>query len=132
MNNYQNSLVSEHASLVIRINHLQNYIYSKDSDKDDKVEFANKCIQLASMKKYEEALRARIENTGIIFEDNEYYERVGSIEPILSVSSISVDVNSVIPKADNDYDKDKNCENYRNDDARYLNHSCDKSKSDGK
>lgn len=132
MNSYQTSIVEEHASLVIRIEHLQNYIYSKESDKDNKVEFANKCIQLASMKKYEEALRARIENTGIIFENNEYYERVGNIEPVLSVSSIPVEVNTIIPNAGNDYDKDYNCKSCRIGNSSDLNRACDKSKSDGK
>lgn len=79
MNNYQKDLIEEHSNLVIRIKVLHNNIYSSASDVDNKVEFANKCIQLAAMKKYEEALRARIENTGIMFNNGEYLERVATI-----------------------------------------------------
>ena len=79
MNNYQKALVEEHSNLVVRIQKLHDWIYSDKPIKDDKVEFANKCIQLAAMKKYEEALRARIENIGITFEDGNYFERVASI-----------------------------------------------------
>ena len=79
MNNYQKALVEEHSNLVVRIQKLHDWIYSDKPIKDDKVEFANKCIQLASMKKYEEALRARIENIGITFENGNYFERVASI-----------------------------------------------------
>ena len=79
MNNYQKDLVEEHSNLVVRINVLHNNVYSFASDVDNKVEFANKCIQLAAMKKYEEALRARIENTGIMFNNGEYLERVATI-----------------------------------------------------
>ena len=79
MNNYQKALVEEHSNLVVRIQKLHDWIYSNKPIKDDKVEFANKCIQLAAMKKYEEALRARLENAGIIFENCEYFERVASI-----------------------------------------------------
>lgn len=92
MNNYQKSLVEEHSQLVIRIDALHNYIYSEKSDKDNKVEFANKCIQLASMKKYEEALSARLANANILFENNNYYESVGCI----------------MPKQGSDYDLDDN------------------------
>ena len=79
MNNYQKDLIEEHSNLVVRIKVLHNNIYSYASDVDNKVEFANKCIQLAAMKKYEEALRARIENTGIMFNNGEYLERVATI-----------------------------------------------------
>ena len=79
MNNYQKDLIEEHSNLVVRIKVLHNNIYSSTSDVDNKVEFANKCIQLAAMKKYEEALRARIENTGIMFNNEEYLERIATI-----------------------------------------------------
>lgn len=82
MNNYQKDLIEEHSNLVVRIKVLHNNIYSFASDVDNKVEFANKCIQLAAMTKYEEALRARIENTGITFENDNYFERVASIKPV--------------------------------------------------
>lgn len=66
-------MIAEHSELVERIKKLHNYIYSDASDKDDKIEFTNKCLQLAAMKKYEEALRARLENKDIVWEDGEYF-----------------------------------------------------------
>ena len=79
MKDYQKRMTEEHCELVVRIQKLHDWIYSDKPIKDDKVEFANKCIQLAAMKKYEEALRARLENAGIVFENGEYFERVASI-----------------------------------------------------
>ena len=78
--NFVQRMIIEHSELVERIKKLHNYIYSDASDKDDKVEFANKCIQLAAMKKYEEALRARFENVGIVFENGEYFEHVACLK----------------------------------------------------
>ena len=72
-------MIDEHAELVVRIQKLHNYIYSEASDKDDKVEFSNKCLQLSAMKKYEEALRARFENAGIVFENGVYFKRVACL-----------------------------------------------------
>ena len=72
-------MIDEHAELVVRIQKLHNYVYSEASDKDNKTEFANKCIQLAAMKKYEEALRARLENQGVFFDNSQYFERVAQI-----------------------------------------------------
>lgn len=83
MNSYQKSLIEEHSNLVVRIQNLHDYVYSSASDADNKVEFANKCVQLAAMKKYEEALRARFENAGIVFENGEYFERVAAITPVI-------------------------------------------------
>lgn len=80
MENYQKRLIEEHSQLVVRIQKLHNYVYSDKSNVDNKVEFANKCIQLAAMKKYEEALRARFENAGIVFENGEYFEHIASIK----------------------------------------------------
>lgn len=87
MNDYQKSLIEEHSQLVVRTQTLHDYIYSNKSDKDNKIEFANKCIQLASMKKYEEALRARLENAGVVFENGNYFERVASITPVAAVTA---------------------------------------------
>ena len=84
MNNYQKALIEEHSNLVVRIQKLHDWVYSDKPIKDDKVEFANKCIQLAAMKKYEEALRARIENIGITFENGNYFERVASINSVIA------------------------------------------------
>ena len=80
MEKYQKSMIEEHSGLVVRIQTLHDYVYSDKSSADDKVEFANKCIQLAAMKKYEEALRARFVNAGIVFENGEYFEHVASIK----------------------------------------------------
>lgn len=80
-------MIKEHKELVTRIRALHAYIYSPASDKDDKIEFANKCIQLTAMKKYEEALRARIENAGIGYYDGNYVTK-----------EILVDVNKEIVK----------------------------------
>ena len=80
MEKYQKEMIEEHSGLVVRIQKLHNYVYSEASDKDNKPEFANKCIQLAAMKKYEEALRARLENQGVFFENNQYFKRIGKIK----------------------------------------------------
>lgn len=74
-------MVEEHSQLVIRTQALHEYIYSDKSNNDNKVEFANKCIQLSAMKKYEEALRARLENQSVFFENGQYFERVAEIKP---------------------------------------------------
>ena len=83
MNNYQKALVEEHSNLVVRIQELHDWIYSDKPIKDDKIEFANKCIQLAAMTKYEEALRARMENVDSTFENGKYFERVANITPTI-------------------------------------------------
>lgn len=77
MKDFVKRMVEEHAQLITRTQALHDYVYSDKSDNDDKVEFANKCIQLAAMKKYEEALRARLENQNIVFDDGKYYEQIG-------------------------------------------------------
>ena len=86
MVNSSKCMIDEHSQLVININKLNEYVYSDESNKDDKVEFANKCLQLSAMKKYEEALRARLENQGVFFENNQYFERIGCIN-ITSIES---------------------------------------------
>lgn len=73
-------MIEEHSQLVVRTQNLHEYIYSDKSDKDNKIEFANKSIQLVAMKKYEEALRARLENLGIFFENGQYFEHIGEIK----------------------------------------------------
>ena len=97
MKDYQKRMTEEHCELVVRIQKLHDYIYSDKSNADNKVEFANKCIQLAAMKKYEEALRARLENAGIVFEEGQYFEKVASITPC---------VDADMPTKGNDFDKD--------------------------
>ena len=95
MKDFVNRMIEEHAKLVLNTSKLHDYIYSNNSDKDDKVEFANKCIQLSAMKKYEEALRARLENQGVFYENNQYFERIGNIKSTLN----------------SDFDKLKGCNN---------------------
>lgn len=80
-------MVDEHSQLVVRTQKLNEYVYSDKSNKDDKVEFANKCLQLSAMKKYEEALRARLENQGIFFENGQYFEHIGCINITSTESS---------------------------------------------
>lgn len=94
MEKYQKRMIEEHSELVIRIQKLHDYVYSSASDADNKVEFANKCIQLAAMKKYEEALRARFENVGVVFENGEYFERVAAITPVISDDNTDSDSNA--------------------------------------
>lgn len=86
-------MVDEHSQLVIRIQKLHEYIYSDKSDKDNKVEFANKCIQLSAMKKYEEALRARLENQGIFFENGQYFDKVAEIKSTFTPTTSEEDQN---------------------------------------
>lgn len=77
MKDYIKRMIDEHKELVVRIQKLHAYVYSNASNEDCKVEFANKCIQLSAMKKYEEALRARLENAGVKFDcDNQTYNVV--------------------------------------------------------
>ncbi len=87
MEKYQTNMIEEHSGLIVRIQNLHNWIYSDKSNVDNKIEFANKCIQLAAMKKYEEALRARFENAGIVFQNGEYFEHVASIKVNVSEDS---------------------------------------------
>lgn len=80
MKSYIKRMVDEHSQLVQRLDALDAYVYSDASDKDDKVEFANKCIQLAAMRQYEKALRCRLENVGILIaEDGRYCEVIEGV-----------------------------------------------------
>ena len=86
-------MVDEHSQLVTRIQTLHEYIYSDKSNNDNKVEFANKCIQLSAMKKYEEALRARLENQGIFFENGQYFDKVAEIKSTFTPTTLEEDQN---------------------------------------
>lgn len=107
MENYQKRLIEEHSQLVVRIEKLHDWIYSDKSNKDDKIEFANKCIQLTAMKKYEEALCARLENVNIVFENGQYFERVASISSVIVPPVISND------SAGSDFDIDSENQNIK-------------------
>ena len=87
-------MIEEHSKLVVRTQNLHEYIYSDKSDKDNKIEFANKSIQLAAMKKYEEALRARLENQSVFFENGQYFERVAEIKATLATETPEEDQNN--------------------------------------
>lgn len=106
MNSYQKALIEEHSNLVVLTQKLHDYVYSDASNKDNRIEFANKCIQLASMKKYEEALRARIENAGITFENGSYFEKVANIAPTIVPS---------VPITGSDYDVDGEAKDQSNE-----------------
>lgn len=80
MEKYKIELIKEHTDLIVKVSNLENYIYSPASDKDNKIEYANKCIQLTAMKKYADCLEARLINAGIVYEDGTYFEKVGHVE----------------------------------------------------
>lgn len=96
MKDYQKRMIEEHAQLYVRIQRLHDYVYGEKLNKDDKIEFANKCIQLAAMKKYEEALRARLENCHIHYVNGEYLERIATVEVAGGLSE-KVESNMDIP-----------------------------------
>jgi len=94
MENYVKRMVEEHSQLVVRINKLDNFLYGNGglnvhtNIKNNKtqedlfrnmIEFANKAIQLRSMKTYLLALESRLNNEGIFYEDGEYLERIAKI-----------------------------------------------------
>lgn len=87
MRDFVKRMIDEHSQLVVRIQKLHEYIYSDRSNNDNKVEFANKCIQLSAMKKYEEALRARLENRNVFFENGEYFERMANIKDAIVLAT---------------------------------------------
>ena len=94
MENYVKRMVEEHSQLVVRINKLDNFLYGNgglnvhtdiknNQTQDDlfhnMVEFANKAIQLRSMKTYLLALESRLNNADVFYENGEYFERVAKI-----------------------------------------------------
>lgn len=81
MEKFVNRMIEEHAQLCTRIEKLQKFVYSEQSDSVNKVDFANMAIQLSAMKKYEECLRARLENSGIrITVNGEYAEVIAHVK----------------------------------------------------
>lgn len=80
MEKFVKRMIDEHRELVCRIENLHNFVYSDASNSINRIEFANMCIQLSAMKKYEEALNARLVNQGIFFENGQYFERVSAID----------------------------------------------------
>lgn len=82
MEKITNEMIKEHAELCVRISELHEYVHTNKSANDDRIEFANKSIQLTYMKKYAETLLVRLNNRGIFFENGEYFERVAAIEKV--------------------------------------------------
>jgi len=74
MKEFVKRMIAEHKELTERIDKLDAYVFSKESDNEEKIDFANMCIQLSAMKKYAEALGARLYNQGIRFNGDEYLE----------------------------------------------------------
>lgn len=94
MKDYTARMVKEHSELIIRIDKLNTFLYGnnglnvhtdiKNNQTQDDLfrnmsEYANKCMQLMSMKSYLNALECRLNNEGVFYEDGEYLERVGKI-----------------------------------------------------
>lgn len=94
MEKHVKRMVEEHSQLVVRINKLDNFLYGngglnihtdiKNNQTQDDLfrnmaEFANKAIQLRSMKTYLLALECRLNNAGVFYEDGEYFEKVAKI-----------------------------------------------------
>ena len=95
MKDFVKRMIEEHSQLIVRINKLDNFLYGNNglniytdiknnqTQEDlfrNMTEFANKAIQLRSMKTYLLALECRLNNNGIFFEDGEYLERVATIK----------------------------------------------------
>lgn len=87
MKDFVKRMIEEHEVLSGNINRLDQYVYGKGVEIDDKVEFANKAIQLAAMKKYEESLRARLENQGVFCVDGRYVADVALLDEKVPVDS---------------------------------------------
>lgn len=94
MKDYVARMVQEHSELVVKIEKLDNFLYGngglnvhtdiKNNQTQDDLfrnmtEFANKCIQLSSMRTYLKALECRLNNEGVYYDDAEYLERVAKI-----------------------------------------------------
>jgi len=78
MKDFVKRMITEHKELVERIQALNDYVYKDISEADDRVEFANKCVQLVAMRNYEAALCDRLKNQGIVVDCGEYFEKVNT------------------------------------------------------
>lgn len=88
------NLIEEHSQLIVRLRNLNDEVYSSSEISSEcKGEFANKCLQLAGMRQYELALRARLYNLGINFDDahNTYTEKVATINVVKPGSDFDED-----------------------------------------
>lgn len=97
MKEHVERMIKEHSDLVIRIVKLNDFLYGNDgmnihtnieNNKTQEelfhnmTEYANKCMQLMSMRNYLKALECRLNNEGIYYQDGEYLESVAKIEKI--------------------------------------------------
>ena len=80
MEGYIERMIQEHKELVPRIQKLHNWVHGEAYKQVDATEFANECIQLKGMKIYEEALRARLTNAGVIFDNGDYLVAIDSVK----------------------------------------------------
>ena len=93
MNDFVKRLIKEHADLTVKIQKLDMFMYSNDGinihtninnnkTQDDlcknMTEYANKAIQLSSMRTYLKALECRMNNLDIVYDadTNKYYQGV--------------------------------------------------------
>lgn len=79
MEAYIERMCKEHKELSEKLTKLANYINTKGITQDSKIEFANKYLQFAAMKLYEEALRNRLAGIGIVYVNGQYYEQPANI-----------------------------------------------------
>lgn len=94
MKDFVKRMIEEHSQLIVKIDKLDNFLYGNDglnihtdiknnqTQEDlfkNMTEYANKAIQLRSMKTYLLALECRLNNEGIFFEDGEYLERIAKL-----------------------------------------------------
>ena len=93
MNDFVKRLIKEHAELIVKIQKLDMFMYSngginihtdinnnKTQDElcKNMTEYANKAIQLSSMRTYLKALECRMTNLDIVYDadTNKYYQGV--------------------------------------------------------
>lgn len=94
MQDFVKRMVKEHSELVVKIAKLDEFLYGNgglnvhtaienNKTQDDlfrnMTEYANKCIQLSSMRTYLKALECRLNNEGIFYENGTYLEKVATI-----------------------------------------------------
>lgn len=102
MTDYQKKLAEEHSELVLNITKLSHYINTGQAIlNDDKVEFANKLVQLNAMNMYKQALEARMTSAGLFEEEGNYFVKVGENRSLF-------ELDYPIPEKGNDYDLDEN------------------------
>lgn len=80
MENLINQMIQEHKELVPRIQNLHAWVHGDAYKQVDATEFANECIQLKGMKIYEEALRSRLFNAGVTYDNGQYLIAIDEIK----------------------------------------------------